>query len=276
MRVQKGVVSTLQCRRDGELSAGRKAEWLAVRIPHPAAAYGRILSSSVRRSRFYGLPNTEGGKIFMNLYRTPLSPAYWREAGASFRSVKVLVFAALMIAAANVLASQSIYVTADTKFSLGFLARSLSALVCGPVAMVIYGVAEDLLGYAIAPSGVFFPGYTLSTVAGVLIYALCFYRARITVARIVVANVLVNVFVNAVMGSWWNVILKGNFFWFYFSTSIVKNLVTLVPKCVLMFVLFQALVPALQRLGYLPRQVNGRIRLFGWGVSEAEPAGKPK
>ena len=198
-----------------------------------------------------------------NLYRTPLSPGYWREAAASFRSVKVLVFAALMIAAANVLASFYFNVTPETRFSFGFLARSLCALVCGPVTMVVYGVAEDLLGYALAPTGMFFPGYTLSTVAGVLVYSLCFYRTRITVTRIVAANLIVNVFVNAVMGSWWNVILRGNFFWFYFSTSIVKNLVTLVPKCVLMFVLFQALVPVLQRLNYLPRQVEGRIRVFG-------------
>ena len=197
----------------------------------------------------------------MQLYRTPFSPAYWKDAGQSFRSVRNLIFAALMIAAANVLSSYYFNVTADTRFSFGFLARCLCALVCGPAMMIVYGLVEDLLGFVLHPTGVFFPGYTLSTILGVLIYALCFYRARITLLRIFVANLLVNAFVNAVLGSVWNVMVKGNFFWFYFSTSAVKNALTLVPKCVMMYVLFQALRPLLQRMGYLRRQVEGRIRL---------------
>ncbi len=30
----------------------------------------------------------------LNLYRTPFTPAYWREAGAAMSSLKLLVFAA--------------------------------------------------------------------------------------------------------------------------------------------------------------------------------------
>ena len=58
-------------------------------------------------------------------------------------------------------------------------------------------LVEDILGFILQPTGDFFPGYTLSTMAGVLVYALCFYRARITVLRIVLANLVVNLLVNA-------------------------------------------------------------------------------
>ena len=34
----------------------------------------------------------------LNLYRTPFTPAYWREASAAMSSLKLLVFAALMVA----------------------------------------------------------------------------------------------------------------------------------------------------------------------------------
>ena len=69
----------------------------------------------------------------------------------------------------------------------GFLARALCALGCGTVMGLLFGCVEDILGFILQPTGDFFPGYTLSTMAGVLVYALCFYRARITVLRIVLA-----------------------------------------------------------------------------------------
>ena len=37
-------------------------------------------------------------RIPMNLYRTPFTPAYWREANACAKALKLLMFAALMVA----------------------------------------------------------------------------------------------------------------------------------------------------------------------------------
>lgn len=198
----------------------------------------------------------------MHTFRTPLTPAYWQASLASLRSLNLLVFAALMVAASIALSAVSVPVTGYTKFTLGFLARSLCALVCGPVMGLTFGFVEDMLGFILHPTGAFFPGYTLSTMLGVLVYALCFYRAKITVWRIALANVTVNVLINAVLGSYWNVILRGNGFLFYFWTSLAKNLVTVLPKVLLMYVLFQALLPVLMRMGIIPRQVEGRIHLI--------------
>lgn len=39
----------------------------------------------------------------MNLYRTPCSPAYWHEANLAMKCLKLLVFAALMIAVTRAL-----------------------------------------------------------------------------------------------------------------------------------------------------------------------------
>lgn len=44
------VLYRSQCRRDGELSAGRKTEGFTVRFPHPAAAYELFFSSYVARA----------------------------------------------------------------------------------------------------------------------------------------------------------------------------------------------------------------------------------
>ena len=201
-------------------------------------------------------------KMDQTLYRTPFSAPYWRGANRAVGSVKLLVFAALMIAMARALSLIPSIPIAHTKLSFGFLARALCALVCGPVLGLLYGFAEDILGFILQPTGEFFFGYTLSTMAGMLVYALCFYRARITVLRLVVANLLVNVFVNAAMGSVWTMMIRQGGYWGWFTISLSKNLATILPKVLLLYILFQALLPILQRMDLIPKQTEGRITFY--------------
>jgi len=192
----------------------------------------------------------------LNLYRTPFTPAYWREARVAMSSLKLLVFAALMVAVTRALSLVPGIPIAHTKLTWGFLSRSLCALVCGPVMGLVFGFVEDILGFILHPTGDFFPGYTLSTMAGVLVYALCFFRRRITVV------LLVNLLVNAAMGSVWSTMVRGGVYWGWFVPSLAKNLVTVLPKAVVLYFLFQALLPILQRMNLIPCQVDGVIRLI--------------
>ncbi len=185
--------------------------------------------------------------------------APWSGAKANLYNTRLLVFAALMIAMARALSLVPGIPIAHTKLTFGFLARALCALVCGPVLGLVYGFVEDILGFILQPSGEFFFGYTLSTMLGVLCYALCFYRRRLTVANIVLANLLVNVLVNAVLGSVWNVMTRGAGFFGWFVPSLAKNLLTIIPKSVLLYFLFRGLLPILQRMGVIPRQMEDRI-----------------
>lgn len=196
------------------------------------------------------------------LYRTPLTPAYWRQARRDMASLKLLVFAALMMAMTWALGLIPSIPIAHTKLSFGFLARAMCALAGGPVLGLAFGFAEDMLGFILHPTGEFFFGYTLSTMAGMLVYALCFYRARITLWRLILANFIVNVFVNAVMGSLWTLMVRGGTYWAWFTVSLGKNLATIPVKVVLLYFLFQALLPILQRMRLIPRQMDRVIPLF--------------
>lgn len=197
-----------------------------------------------------------------NLYRTPFSPAYWREAGASFRDLRGMMFAALMVAACIILSKFSIPIMDGPKITFGYLARALCALVYGPIGAVVFAVAEDTMSFLMSNKGyVYFPGYMITTAIGCLIYALFFYRARITVARIFVAKLLTNV-LNVFLGSLWSTILYGKGYLYYMSASAVKNAILLIPQVVMLVVLFQALLPVMQRMGIIPRQVKGAIPWF--------------
>ena len=76
------------------------------------------------------------------------------------------------------------------------------------------------------------------------------------------ANLLVNLLVNAAMGSVWSTMVRGGVYWGWLVPSLAKNLVTVLPKAVVLYFLFQALLPILQRMNLIPCQVDGVIRLI--------------
>lgn len=191
----------------------------------------------------------------MQIYKTPFSRAYWRDAAADFKKPRSLAFSALMVAACVALSYlKSVPVVNNISVSWGFLARSLCALVCGPVNAVLFGAVEDTVSYLMNPSGAYNPYYIFTTVLGVVTYALFFYRARVTVLRIFLAKLLTNI-QNVFLGGlgtylWYST--KG--YWVIAGASAIKNAIMLPVQTVMLVVLFAALLPILCRMGLLSRE----------------------
>lgn len=195
------------------------------------------------------------------MYPHPFSAAYWRAAAREVKDLRKLTFAALMIAMCVVLSHvPSIPLFGGAKVTWGFLARSVCALVCGPVLGVIFGFSEDILSYFLTGGGgyPFFPGYTLTTMLGVLIYALFLYRAKITVRRVFLAKLLTNI-QNVVLGSLWSAILYQKAWAVMAVGSFWKNLIMLPVQTVLLVLLIGALLPILRRMGLIDREIPLKI-----------------
>ena len=198
------------------------------------------------------------------LYKTPFSAAYWRDAMADFRSLRSLIFASLMIAACMALGRiPSFQIMPGVKLvSWGYLARSLCGLVCGPMMAVVFGVAEDTLGFFLNSTGdPYFPGYALNTALGVLIYALFLYRAQVSVLRIFLAKLCNNVLINIILSSLWASMWSDGGFLFYASTKVVTNFIRLPFEVLILTVLYAAMLPILHRAGFLPDQA---AKLRAW------------
>ena len=195
------------------------------------------------------------------MYPHPFSAAYWRAAAREVKDLRKLTFAALMIAMCIVLSHvPSIPLFGGAKVTWGFLARSVCALVCGPVLGLIFGFAEDILSFFLTGGGgyPFFPGYTLTTMLGVLTYALFFYRAKVTIARVFLAKLLTNI-QNVVLGALWMAILSGKAWYVTAGGSAVKNLIMLPVQTLLLVLLIGALLPILRRTGLIDREIPVKI-----------------
>lgn len=198
----------------------------------------------------------------MSLYSHPFSARYWRDAAESFRSMRTLVFSAVMIAVCVALSHFQIPLTEGLALNVTFLARALCALVCGPLAVLVFAAAEDTLSFFLSSGGYpYFPGYMLTTMLGCFTYALCFYRAKISWRRIVLAKVLTNI-QNVLLGALWSSILYSKGYLYYFSTSAIKNVLYLPLQIILLALVLRYLLPVLHRQGLVPRQLaDGRIPL---------------
>ena len=183
------------------------------------------------------------------MYGSPLSRGYWRDAAAELKNPRKLAVAALCIALCIVLGYiPSVALFGGAKITWGYLSRAVCAWVCGPVLGILFGFADDILSFFLTGGGgePFFPGYTLTTMLGVLIYALCLYRAKLSFWRVLLAKLITNV-ENVLLGTLWTSILYGKAWYALVPARALKNLILLVPQAILLWLLMRALEPMLKK-----------------------------
>ena len=184
------------------------------------------------------------------LYPHPFSAPYWRDAAQELKDLRKLTFAALMIAICVVLSHiPAIHLPGDTQIQWTFMAKATTGWVCGPVLGMLFAVAEDTLSFFLTGGAgtPYFPGYTLTTVLGLLTYAGFFYRARPTVGRVIGAKFCINV-QNVVLGSLWSAILTGKGWLVIAPIRAIKNLILLPAEILVLILLVRALAPVLYKM----------------------------
>ena len=201
------------------------------------------------------------------MIQSTFSPGYWRAACSELKNLRRLVFAALICALCVVVGSLFITVGDNLRIKFTFFFVAVGSAVYGPVAGLLVGAVSDILGYVLFPSGAFFPGYTLSSMLGAVIYALLLYRKKITVLRIFCAKFLVNYLVNVLLGSLWSRMMFGKGYLYYMTTSLVKNTLLLPVEVMLLSALFAMLLPVFSRMGLLPGHEKKDLEKLTFGSS---------
>ena len=133
------------------------------------------------------------------LYSHPFSKAYWRDAAAELKDVKMLVITALMIALRIALKPFAIYIGPQMAIQTATLATALGAMIFGPVMAIPAAIISDTVGFMIFPTGDYFLPFVLTEIASTMAYALCLYRAKPTATRVIVARFLICFVVNVVL-----------------------------------------------------------------------------
>lgn len=113
--------------------------------------------------------------------------------------------------------------TPIVRIGFGFLPTVIMAILYGPWLAGTASAFSDLLGFFLFPSGMFFPGFTLSAFLSGMIYGLVLYRKEKTLGRIILAIALVTLFVNLGLNTLWLTILTEQAIYAIFPARVLQN-----------------------------------------------------
>lgn len=182
-----------------------------------------------------------------------LSRGYWRDAAGSFRSVRMLAFAALICALRVAVKFFEIPLAAGLNLSFDCYINSLGSLVYGPLMGLAVGAVSDTLGWLVKPSGEYFLPFMAVEMMSSFLFGLFFWRKKAGLPRCLAARFTVNLVCNIIMTS---ICVKWSMYLFYGIEEarayalvnlvrIAKNLVLFPVESVLIAAVFRAVVPAL-------------------------------
>lgn len=195
------------------------------------------------------------------MFKFITSKQYWSEAAGRLSDLRVMLICSMCIALSVILGYFYIPLNESLYIRFTYLAASTVGLVAGPVVALVFGAAVDLVDFMLHPTNVFFFGYTISSMVGALIYALFYYRKRITVVRIIFCRLAVNLVVNVFLGAIWSNILYGKGYIYRLVVSYIKNIALLPVEVAVTVAFFSLLLLAFKTTNYIP---NEQIRKITW------------
>lgn len=186
-----------------------------------------------------------------NLYKHPFCKGYWRDAAAELKDIRMLVFAALIVALRVALKMARIPLAPNLDITPAFLANALGAMVYGPVVGAIGAVISDVLGVLLRGDTYFLP-YVLTEISSSVIFALFFYRQKITPTRAILSRFSICLFINILMQTpidmLFNYVMLGKTTVLFSLPRILKNLFMFPIESVVLTVVLSALQPITYRM----------------------------
>ena len=184
----------------------------------------------------------------------PFSKAYWRLAAREFKSTKMLVFAAMMVALRIVFKQISIPIGPSLRINTAFMINALGATVMGPVLAIYCAAVTDTLGALLFPTGPYFFPFIFVEIAGSLIFALFLYRARLKPWRFIASRFCICFFVNILLNTpimqLYYQIMMGRYYAPFDMLRIAKNLALFPVEALVLMVIFRPMLPIFRRMGF--------------------------
>ena len=153
---------------------------------------------------------------------------------------KVLAFCGMMGALAIILG----YV-ATIKFGqyirVGFsgLPNQVVDYLFGPWIGAIFGGVMDVVKWFLSGDGDFFPGFTITAMAGAVIYGLFLYNKPLKIWRIIASQLAVKIVCNIILNTIWLNLLYGQAIAVILPGRIISNAVMLPIDVIIMYLLLQ-------------------------------------
>lgn len=158
-----------------------------------------------------------------------------------FKHVRTITTCAMFMAIAVVLGYFTIVIGDYIKIGFSSIASQFVYYLFGPVVGGTFGGALDILKYLIKPTGAFFPGFTLGAIVAGLLYGMLLYKRPLSIWRILVAELVVAIVCNMLLGTLWLSMMYGKGFLAILPMRVFKNLVMWPINSLLFYTIAKAL-----------------------------------
>ena len=187
------------------------------------------------------------GAVDRSLFMTPFHTRYWGLAARELKSIRVLAIAAVLTALRIAIKALTIPVGPYLNITFGFLVNSVGSMIYGPVVAVITSAISDTLGAVLFPTGTYFFPYIFEEIMGGVLFALFYYRARITTLRVMLGRfevtVICNLLLNPFISIFYFKYVLGKSYTFFTLPRLIKNLALFPLQTLILVLLFNALLP---------------------------------
>ncbi len=127
----------------------------------------------------------------------------------------------------------------NNRLTFVFLITAIISYWYGPWWLAGVAGLSDVLGTFLSGQP-YFPGFTVSAICGAIVYGLFFYRKKVTMPKIIGAQLVISIFINLVLNTFWLAVMSGyqtTFFGMLAVRFLPELFTTLIQIVALYFVL---------------------------------------
>ena len=169
------------------------------------------------------------------------------------RAIRSLTMAGMLLAVQVILGRVAAIPLGPTiRISFGYLALSLCGALLGPVPAALNGALADIIGFIWNPTGPYFPGFTITGLMGGVIYGLALYQRPVTIRRVLVTKLIIDLVCNLLLNTLWLNMLYGKAFFVILPSRALKNLIQYPVDVIILYPFLSRLVPAIMK--YKPKR----------------------
>ncbi len=167
----------------------------------------------------------------------------------SLKSVKGISVAAMLIALSCVLSFCKFGVTPNVTVTLFFLPISVGAMLLGPFPAAMIGGIADLLGCFIAPTGPYFPGFTLNAIITGFVFGLFYFNSKPKIWKIIAARLTTAVIIDLILTPiWLHILYSTPLVWAFWVERFIKIGIVVPIEIILMIMINNAIYKLNQKL----------------------------
>ena len=175
-------------------------------------------------------------------------PKTFGTSAREFKSLHTVILCGLMGALGIILKMFASIPFGPFTITYAWIPNRIIDFMFGPAVGAVYGGVMDIIKFIMKPTGAFNLGYTAVAVLAGLTFGTILYKKPVSFMRIVFAQSLVKIFINAGLSTYLMAFERGEAFMALMPVRLVKNLIMIPLDSILLFVVLTALMKVLPRL----------------------------